>query len=42
MGDADLFTQAGKRVRYKTFREVCGEYLNQWNKKDYKKPASKS
>ncbi len=35
MGGAKLFTQAGKRIRYKTFREVCGEYLAQWKKKDY-------
>ena len=35
MGGIDLFLQAGKRVRYKTFREVCNEYLSCWNKKDY-------
>jgi len=35
MGGAELFFQAGKRIRYKTFREVCGEYLSKWNKKDY-------
>lgn len=35
MGGAELFIQAGKRIRYKTFREVCTEYLAQWNKKDY-------
>lgn len=35
MGGVKLFTQAGKRIRYKTFREVCGEYLAQWKKKDY-------
>ena len=36
MGGAELFLQAGKRIRYKTFREVCGEYLSKWNKKDYR------
>lgn len=36
MGGAELFKQAGKRIRYVSFREVCGEYLEQWNKKDYK------
>jgi hypothetical protein len=35
MGGAELFLQAGKRIRYKTFREVCNEYLLRWNKKDY-------
>jgi integrase len=35
MGGAELFLQAGKRIRYKTFREVCNEYLSSWNKKDY-------
>lgn len=35
MGGAELFLQAGKRIRYKTFREVCTEYLLRWNKKDY-------
>jgi len=35
MGGAELFLQAGKRIRYKTFREVCDEYLLRWNKKDY-------
>ena len=35
MGGIDLFLQAGKRVRYKTFREVCNEYLSRWNKKDW-------
>ena len=35
MGGAELFLQAGKRIRYKTFREVCKEYLSRWNKKDY-------
>lgn len=35
MGGAELFVQAGKRIRYKTFREVCDEYLLRWNKKDY-------
>jgi integrase len=35
MGGAELFLQAGKRIRYKTFREVCTEYLSKWNKKDY-------
>jgi integrase len=34
MGGAELFLQAGKRIRYKTFREVCNEYLSRWNKKD--------
>ncbi|OHX37850.1 hypothetical protein BJL95_04565 [Methylomonas sp. LWB] len=36
MGGAELFIKAGKRIRYKTFREVCDEYLSRWNKKDYK------
>lgn len=36
MGGAELFIQAGKRIRYKTFREVCNEYLSRWSKKDYK------
>lgn len=35
MGSAELFLQAGKRIRYKTFREVCTEYLLRWHKKDY-------
>lgn len=35
MGGAELFIQAGKRIRYKTFREVCTEYLVQWKKKGY-------
>ncbi len=35
MGGVELFNQAGKRIRYKTFREVCDEYLSRWNKKDY-------
>lgn len=35
MGGAALFLNAGKRIRYKTFREVCAEYLSRWNKKDY-------
>ena len=35
IGGAELFLQAGKRIRYKTFREVCDEYLLRWNKKDY-------
>lgn len=35
MGGAELFLQAGKRIRYKTFREVCDEYLLRWSKKDY-------
>ncbi len=35
MGGAELFIQAGKRIRYKTFREVCNEYLSRWNKKDF-------
>ena len=35
MGGAELFLQAGKRIRYKTFREICDEYLLRWNKKDY-------
>ncbi|MDD2661965.1 MAG: site-specific integrase [Methylococcales bacterium] len=34
MGGAELFLQAGKRIRYKTFREVCNEYLLRWNRKD--------
>jgi integrase len=36
MGGAELFLQAGKRIRYKTFRDVCSEYLSKWNKKDYR------
>jgi integrase len=36
MGGVELFQQAGKRIRYKTFREVCTEYLSRWNKKDYR------
>ncbi|MFI3217681.1 MAG: hypothetical protein QX189_00980 [Methylococcales bacterium] len=35
LGGAELFLQAGKRIRYKTFREVCNEYLSRWNKKYY-------
>ena len=35
MGGVELFLHAGKRIRYKTFREVCDEYLFRWNKKDY-------
>lgn len=35
MGGTELFLFAGKRIRYKTFREVCDEYLLRWNKKDY-------
>jgi len=35
MGGAELFMKAGKRIRYKTFRDVCTEYLGKWNKKDY-------
>jgi integrase len=35
MGGVELFIKAGKRIRYKTFREVCTEYLSRWNKKDY-------
>jgi len=35
MGGADLFIKAGKRIRYKLFRDVCTEYLNQWKKKDF-------
>jgi len=35
MGGAELFLQTGKRIRYKTFREVCNEYLSRWKKKDY-------
>ncbi|MEQ1528756.1 MAG: hypothetical protein ABL925_05515 [Methylococcales bacterium] len=35
MGGAELFIQAGKRIRFKTFRDVCDEYLSRWNKKDY-------
>lgn len=35
MGGAELFIKAGKRIRYKTFCEVCDEYLSRWNKKDY-------
>jgi integrase len=36
MGGPELFLQAGKRIRYKTFRDVCGEYLSKWNNKDYR------
>ncbi len=35
MGGAELFIKSGKRIRYKTFRDVCTEYLGKWNKKDY-------
>ncbi len=35
MGGADLFMKVGKRIRYKTFRDVCTEYLGKWNRKDY-------
>jgi integrase len=35
MGGVELFVEAGKRIRYKTFRMVCEEYLQRWNKKDY-------
>jgi len=35
MGGVDLFNEAGKRIRYKSFREVCTEYLKKWTKKDY-------
>jgi len=35
MGGAELFIKAGKRIRYKTFRDVCDEYLSRWGKKDY-------
>ena len=35
MGGAELFLHAGKRIRYKTFREISDEYLLRWNKKDY-------
>jgi hypothetical protein len=35
MGGAELFLQANKRIRYKTLRQVCDEYLVRWNKKDY-------
>ncbi|WP_367155202.1 hypothetical protein [Methylomonas sp. HYX-M1] len=28
MGGAELFIKAGKRIRYKTFRVVCDEYLS--------------
>jgi integrase len=35
MGGSELFLLAGKRIRFKTFREVCTEYLLRWNKKDY-------
>jgi integrase len=34
MGGAELFLRAGKRIRYKTFREVSQEYIGRWNKKD--------
>ena len=35
LGGAELFQQSGKRIRYKTFNEVCTEYLSQWTKSDY-------
>ncbi|MDI1292414.1 MAG: site-specific integrase [Methylobacter sp.] len=35
MGGVELFLQLGKRIRYKTFNEVCKEYLSKWNKKDF-------
>lgn len=35
MSGVELFIQAGKRIRYKTFHEVCTEYLSRWSKKDY-------
>lgn len=35
MGGVELFIQAGKRIRYKTFHDVCTEYLSRWGKKDY-------
>ncbi len=35
MGGAELFALAGKRIRYKTLRSVCGEYLEHWSGKDY-------
>ncbi len=35
MGGAELFLQEGKRIRYRTFRKVCKEYLSRRNKKDY-------
>jgi hypothetical protein len=35
MGGAELFMKAGKRIRYKTFRDVCTEYLGKWSKKGY-------
>lgn len=41
MGGVDLFNQTDKRIRYKTFRNVCGEYLEQWTGKDYKNQLSR-
>jgi integrase len=35
MSGAELFLQEGKRIRYRTFRKVCQEYLSRRNKKDY-------
>jgi site-specific recombinase XerD len=35
MGGVELFMKAGKRIRYKTFRDVCTEYLGKWSKKGY-------
>lgn len=35
MGGIELFLSLGKRIRYKTFNQVCEEYLANWKKKDY-------
>lgn len=34
MGGVNLFLELGKRIRYKTFAQVCEEYIAKWNKKD--------
>jgi len=41
MGGAELFNQTGRRIRYKTFRSVCGDYLEQWKGKDYSNQLSR-
>jgi integrase len=41
MGGSELFNQADKRIRYKTFRSVCGDYLEQWQGKDYTNQLSR-
>jgi integrase len=35
MGGVELFLSLYKRIRYKTFNQVCEEYLASWKKKDY-------